>query len=75
MHEANLGIPVVSLVDTSDQGVDIHPHNDDAIRAIKLLVGRSPMVLKVQRHAKKKMNWKNAVMEGAPSAEAAAVRV
>ena len=44
VHEANLtGIPVVALVDTNcdPAGVDyIIPSNDDAIRAIKLLVAK-----------------------------------
>ncbi len=44
VHEANLlKIPVVALVDTNcnPQNVDyVIPSNDDAIRAIKLLVGR-----------------------------------
>ncbi len=44
IHEANLlGIPVVALVDTNcdPRNVDyIIPSNDDAIRAIKLLVGK-----------------------------------
>jgi len=44
IHEANIrGIPVIALVDTNcdPSGVDyIIPSNDDAIRAIKLLVGK-----------------------------------
>jgi small subunit ribosomal protein S2 len=44
VHEANkLGIPVIALVDTNcdPTGVDyVIPSNDDAIRAIKLLVGK-----------------------------------
>jgi len=44
VHEANLkGIPIVAMVDTNcdPSGVDyIIPANDDAIRAIKLLVGK-----------------------------------
>ncbi len=44
VHEANLlGVPVVALVDTNcnPQGVDyVIPSNDDAIRAIKLLVAK-----------------------------------
>jgi small subunit ribosomal protein S2 len=44
IHEANVkGIPVIALVDTNcnPEGVDyIIPSNDDAIRAIKLLVGK-----------------------------------
>ena len=44
IHEANLtGIPVIAMVDTNcnPQGVDyVIPSNDDAIRAIKLLVAK-----------------------------------
>jgi small subunit ribosomal protein S2 len=44
VHECNiLGIPVIALVDTNcnPQGVDyVIPSNDDAIRAIKLLVAK-----------------------------------
>ena len=44
VHEANLkNIPVVAMVDTNcdPKGVDyIIPYNDDAIRAIKLIVGK-----------------------------------
>jgi len=44
VHEANLkGVPVVALVDTNcdPSGIDyLIPANDDAIRAIKLLVGK-----------------------------------
>jgi small subunit ribosomal protein S2 len=44
VHEANLlGIPIVALVDTNcnPQNIDyVIPSNDDAIRAIKLLVGK-----------------------------------
>jgi len=44
IHEANLkSIPVIALVDTNCNPVDIDyviPSNDDAIRAIKLLVGK-----------------------------------
>ena len=44
LHEANLkNIPVIALVDTNcdPRGVDyVIPSNDDAIRAIKLLVGK-----------------------------------
>ena len=44
VHEANIkGIPIIALVDTNcdPRGVDyVIPSNDDAIRAIKLLVGK-----------------------------------
>ena len=44
VHEANIrGIPVIALVDTNCNPHDVDyviPSNDDAIRAIKLLVGK-----------------------------------
>lgn len=44
VHEANLlGIPIVAMVDTNCEPGDIDyliPSNDDAIRAIKLIVGK-----------------------------------
>jgi small subunit ribosomal protein S2 len=44
VHEANLlGIPIVALVDTNCNPLNVDyviPSNDDAIRAIKLLVGK-----------------------------------
>jgi small subunit ribosomal protein S2 len=44
VHEANLkGIPIVAMVDTNCNPSDIDyviPANDDAIRAIKLMVGK-----------------------------------
>ena len=44
IHEANMqGIPVIAMVDTNcdPRGVDyVIPSNDDAIRAIKLMVGK-----------------------------------
>jgi len=56
VHEANLlKIPVVALVDTNcnPQGIDyVIPSNDDAIRAIKLLVARAAeAVLEGKGHA------------------------
>ncbi|NMC30355.1 MAG: 30S ribosomal protein S2 [Pelolinea sp.] len=77
VHEANLkGIPVVSLVDTNcdPSGVDyLIPANDDAIRAIKLLVGKiADAVLEGKDMRKEEDELEEAaVMEGAPSAEAA----
>ncbi len=75
VHEANLkGIPVVALVDTNcnPSGVDfVIPSNDDAIRAIKLLVGKIADAVIEGR-----MSRKDAEMEEAAAAEAeAAVRV
>jgi len=76
VHEANLkGIPVISLVDTNcdPNGVDyLIPANDDAIRAIKLLVGKiADAVLEGQDMRKEEVELEEAsVIEGAPSAEA-----
>jgi small subunit ribosomal protein S2 len=68
VHEANLtGVPVVALVDTNcdPQGVDyVIPSNDDAIRAIKLLVGKvADAVLEGKAMRKEEM------VEEAPGAE------
>ncbi len=70
VHEANLlKIPVVALVDTNcnPEGVDyIIPSNDDAIRAIKLLVARiADAVLEG-----KAMRKEEEALEAAPQAEA-----
>jgi small subunit ribosomal protein S2 len=75
VHEANLtGIPVVALVDTNcdPAGVDyIIPSNDDAIRAIKLLVAKIADAV-----IEGKAMRKDDILEGesaAPSEAAAAV--
>lgn len=75
VHEANVkGIPVLSLVDTNcdPSGVDyLIPANDDAIRAIKLLVGKmADAVLegKDMRKDEEELD-EAAVLEGASSAE------
>jgi len=75
VHEANLkGIPVVALVDTNCDpgGVDyIIPANDDAIRAIKLLVSKiADAVLEGKAMRKEEEELEEAaIMEGAPSTE------
>jgi small subunit ribosomal protein S2 len=77
VHEANLkGIPVVSLVDTNcdPAGVDyIIPANDDAIRAIKLLVGKiADAVLEGKDMRKEEDELEEAaILEGAQNAETA----
>ncbi|NMC45886.1 MAG: 30S ribosomal protein S2 [Chloroflexi bacterium] len=75
VHEANVkGIPVLSLVDTNCDpgGVDyLIPANDDAIRAIKLLVGKmADAVLegKDMRKDEEELD-EAAVLEGASDAE------
>ncbi len=72
VHEANLlNVPVVALVDTNcnPQGVDyVIPSNDDAIRAIKLLVAKvADAVLEG-----KAMRKEEEPTEAAPAAEAEA---
>ncbi|MGV8025898.1 MAG: 30S ribosomal protein S2 [Anaerolineaceae bacterium] len=77
VHEANLkGISVVSLVDTNcdPAGIDyIIPANDDAIRAIKLLVGKIADAVLEGKDMRKEENEleEAAILEGAQSAEAA----
>ena len=77
VHESNLkDIPVVSLVDTNCDpgGVDyIIPANDDAIRAIKLLVGKiADAVIEGKDMRKEEDELEEAaVLEGASDAEAA----
>ncbi len=73
VHEANLlNIPVVALVDTNcnPQGIDyVIPSNDDAIRAIKLLVAKvADAVLegKAMRKEEEPEEPAAAAMEGAP---------
>ena len=77
VHEANLkGIPVLSLVDTNcdPSGVDyLIPANDDAIRAIKLLVGKVAEAVLEGKDMRKEEDELDeaAVLEGAADAEAA----
>jgi small subunit ribosomal protein S2 len=73
IHEANLKrIPVVALVDTNCDPSNIDyviPSNDDAIRAIKLLVGKmADAVLEG-----KAMRKEDEVPEGTATAESAAI--
>jgi small subunit ribosomal protein S2 len=74
VHEANLReIPVLSLVDTNCDPSDIDfiiPANDDAIRAIKLLVGKiADAVLEGKAMRKVEDDLEEAaVLEGAPDA-------
>ena len=78
VHEANLReIPVIALVDTNcdPAGVDyVIPSNDDAIRAIKLLVGKvADAVLEGKAMRKdEEMEMAAAALEGLPSFSAAA---
>jgi len=78
VHEANLReIPVIALVDTNcdPAGVDyVIPSNDDAIRAIKLLVGKvADAVLEGKAMRKdEEMEMAAAALEGLPSIAAVA---
>jgi small subunit ribosomal protein S2 len=78
VHEANLReIPVIALVDTNcdPSGVDyVIPSNDDAIRAIKLLVGKvADAVLEGKAMRKdEEMEMAAAALEGLPAISSAA---
>jgi small subunit ribosomal protein S2 len=81
VHEANLrNIPVVALVDTNcdPRGVDyVIPSNDDAIRAIKLLVGKIAEAVLEGKAARKDIEEEQAAaaLEGATPSMAARVRL
>jgi len=76
IKEANkLGIPVIALVDTNcdPSGVDyVIPSNDDAIRAIKLLVGKMADAVLEGKAYRKEEEGMQEVMPMEP--EAAGVR-
>jgi small subunit ribosomal protein S2 len=79
VHEANLlKIPVVALVDTNcnTQGIDyVIPSNDDAIRAIKLLVAKvADAVLEGKAMRKEEDEAETAPMAADGSAEPARMR-
>jgi small subunit ribosomal protein S2 len=78
VHEANLlKIPVVALVDTncSPQGIDyVIPSNDDAIRAIKLLVAKVADAVLEGKALRKDMEPEE-VMPAAAEAGAEPVRI
>lgn len=76
VHEANLkDIPVIALVDTNcdPSGIDyVIPSNDDAIRAIKLLVGKiADAVMEGKAMRKEIEEEREAVEFAAPTAPAA----
>jgi small subunit ribosomal protein S2 len=75
VHEANLiGIPVIALVDTNcdPRGVDyVIPSNDDAIRAIKLLVGKVADAVLEGKAMRKDEEEEASAEAAAPVAEAA----
>ena len=72
VHEANLlNVPIVALVDTNCNPIPIDyviPSNDDAIRAIKLLVAKvADAVLEGKAMRKDEEPAEDAAMEGAPT--------
>ena len=81
VHEANLrNIPVVALVDTNcdPRGVDyVIPSNDDAIRAIKLLVGKIAEAVLEGKAARKDIEEEQAAatLEGITPSLAGRVRL
>jgi small subunit ribosomal protein S2 len=81
VHEANLrNIPVVALVDTNcdPRGVDyVIPSNDDAIRAIKLLVGKIAEAVLEGKAARKDLEEEQAAatLEGVTPSMAGRVRL
>ena len=79
IHEANLkDVPVIAMVDTNcdPSNIDyIIPSNDDAIRAIKLMVSKiADAVIEGKAANKDDENFEEARTEDAPVAEAAASR-
>jgi len=78
IHEANLkGIPVIALVDTNCDPTNIDyviPSNDDAIRAIKLLVGKIADAVIEGRSMRKEEDMEAEEMAEQPKAEAARPR-
>jgi len=78
VHEANLlEIPVVALVDTNCDPANVDyviPSNDDAIRAIKLLVGKVADAV-LEGKAMRKDEEMEAEAEAKPAGEAAAVEL
>ncbi len=74
VHEANLkDIPVIALVDTNcdPTGIDyVIPSNDDAIRAIKLLVGKIADAVQEGKAMRKDMEEEKEAVETAVAAPA-----
>ncbi|HEX2978739.1 MAG TPA: 30S ribosomal protein S2 [Anaerolineaceae bacterium] len=78
VHEANLtNVPVIAMVDTNcdPRGVDyVIPSNDDAIRAIKLLVGKIADAVLEGKAMRKDMSEEEGMAEATPAAQAAPAR-
>jgi len=78
VHECNiLNVPIVALVDTNcnPQGVDyVIPSNDDAIRAIKLLVGKIADAVLEGKAMRKDVEVEAEAMAAQAATEAAATK-
>jgi len=79
VHEANLlNIPIVAMVDTNcdPQNIDyVIPSNDDAIRAIKLLVAKVADAIMEGKAMRKEEDEEKAVAETQPRPEKSARRI
>jgi small subunit ribosomal protein S2 len=79
VHEANLlNIPIVAMVDTNCNPQDIDyviPSNDDAIRAIKLLVGKVADAILEGKATRKEEDEEKPVAEAQPRPEKSARRI
>lgn len=79
VHEANLlNIPIVAMVDTNcnPQNIDyVIPSNDDAIRAIKLLVGKVADAILEGKAMRKEEEEEKLVAEAQPRPEKSARRI
>jgi small subunit ribosomal protein S2 len=79
VHEANLlNIPIVAMVDTNcnPQNIDyVIPSNDDAIRAIKLLVAKVADAVLEGKAMRKEEDEEKPVAEAQPRADKSARRI
>ena len=79
VHEANLlNIPIVAMVDTNcnPQNIDyVIPSNDDAIRAIKLLVAKVADAILEGKAMRKEEDEEKAVAEAQPKSDKSARRI
>ena len=79
VHEANLlNIPIVAMVDTNcnPQNIDyVIPSNDDAIRAIKLLVAKVADAILEGKAMRKEEDEEKAVAETQPRSDKSARRI
>ena len=79
VHEANLlNIPIVAMVDTNcnPQNIDyVIPSNDDAIRAIKLLVAKVADAILEGKAMRKEEDEEKAIAEAQPKSDKSARRI